>query len=358
MRSTTGEHFIPLDHVRALAAFMVFAWHFMHSTNGYPVPFEGAPLIFPLAVFDEGHTGVALFMTLSGYLFAALLHGKRMHYRQFLLNRALRLLPLLCLVVLVVGLQNVLAGGSAWTYFKNVVPGVLLPVLPNGGWSITVEFHFYIILPLLLHLLSHSWQRLAMIVVCALLLRWGLYVRLGEVHTLAYATLVGRIDQFVLGMIFFHLGAYCTGRHGWAIVLTFIFCAGYWIFDFFGGFFLQPSYPSPRALWIFWPTFEGLIYAFLIAWYDRSFAGMKGPLARAFGKVGELSYSVYLLHFFWVFHAAAWIDGRVMRIDNFYLALLWSLVLFVITLLPAWLSYRFVEMPFLKLRKKYTFPGV
>ena len=62
MRSSSGEHFIALDHVRALAAFMVFAWHFTHAENGYPVPFEYVPALFPFSLLDEGHTGVALFM--------------------------------------------------------------------------------------------------------------------------------------------------------------------------------------------------------------------------------------------------------------------------------------------------------
>jgi len=34
MRSTTGQHFIGLDHVRAVAAFLVFAWHFSHTNSG------------------------------------------------------------------------------------------------------------------------------------------------------------------------------------------------------------------------------------------------------------------------------------------------------------------------------------
>lgn len=66
MRSSSGEHFIALDHVRALAAFMVFAWHFTQAANGYPVPFEYVPALFPFSLLDAGHTGVALFMTLSG----------------------------------------------------------------------------------------------------------------------------------------------------------------------------------------------------------------------------------------------------------------------------------------------------
>ena len=77
MKSSTGQYFIALDHIRAVAALLVFIWHFSHAASGYPVPFEFTPSFFPLAIFDEGHTGVALFMTLSGYLFAKLLDGKR-----------------------------------------------------------------------------------------------------------------------------------------------------------------------------------------------------------------------------------------------------------------------------------------
>lgn len=83
MRSSSGAHFIALDHVRALAAFIVFAWHFTHAANDYPVAFDYVPALFPFSILDEGHTGVALFMTLSGYLFAKLLDGKSIDYRAF-----------------------------------------------------------------------------------------------------------------------------------------------------------------------------------------------------------------------------------------------------------------------------------
>jgi peptidoglycan/LPS O-acetylase OafA/YrhL len=42
MKSTGGAHYIGLDHLRALAAFMVFRWHFAQTTNGigFPVSFD------------------------------------------------------------------------------------------------------------------------------------------------------------------------------------------------------------------------------------------------------------------------------------------------------------------------------
>ena len=152
MKSSSGEHYIALDHVRAVAVYMVFAWHFLHANGfpGSPVPYKYAPAVFPFALLDEGYTGVALFMTLSGYLFAKLLDGKRIRYGWFVWNRVLRLFPLLAVALLLTGIQVYSRGDSLSTYISYIAWGALLPSLPNGAWSITVEFHFYLVLPLFL----------------------------------------------------------------------------------------------------------------------------------------------------------------------------------------------------------------
>src|SRR5579859_619795 len=103
MKSSTGEYYVGLDHVRAFAAYCVFVWHFTHGLDGFPIPFGDAPVVFPLAILDEGHTGVAIFMTLSGYLFAKLLDGKNIDYKAFFWNRFIRLAPLLVAVSAAVG---------------------------------------------------------------------------------------------------------------------------------------------------------------------------------------------------------------------------------------------------------------
>src|SRR5713101_82250 len=94
MRSTEGIYFSRLDHVRAVAVYLVFVWHFLHMTPSFPVPYNSAPM-FPFALLDEGHTGVALFMTLSGYLFAKLVGHRGIDFPSFLWRRAVRPAPLL-----------------------------------------------------------------------------------------------------------------------------------------------------------------------------------------------------------------------------------------------------------------------
>ena len=351
MRSSSGEHFIALDHVRAAAAFMVFSWHFVHFAS---VPFAYTPVFFPLALLDEGHTGVALFMTLSGYLFAKLLDGKTIRYRSFLRNRALRLLPLLAVVVLMVGVQAVMHGGNLPFYVSMIAAGALLPTLPNGGWSITAEFHYYLMLPVFLWLLRKSRWLPLLIVVVAIVIRAGIFHARGEVQTLAYWTIVGRIDQFTLGMIAFHFRSVVAGRHlvGGGALLLFAFF--YWLFDLAGGFYQLPSYPSPSPLWIAMPTLEGAAYGAGIAWYESSFKPAGTGFSGFLGRMGCYSYSIYLLHFFVVEDAARFIHSRVMDLSNFYVACAWAAVAFAAMYPVAWLSFRFIEEPFLRRRRPYA----
>lgn len=353
MRSTSGAHYIALDHVRALAAFLVIAWHFMHGANGYPVPFEGAPRIFPFAVFDEGHTGVALFMCLSGYLFCKLLSGRQFNYRLFMLNRVLRLLPLLLLVITIVFFIQYQQGVDPYNYWLNILKGTYLPTLPNGGWSITVEFHFYILIPIFLWAVYRNLSTVILFLLIPFLLRLFIFFDYGELQKFSYFTIVGRFDQFFLGMLAYRYRHLIAGKHMVMMILLVSFLFFYWKFDQLGGFYLYPSYPSNHALWLWMPFIEGLFYGLIIAWYDQSFLHSKGWLSRLVAKFGEYSYSFYLLHFFFVFQAAAWVDQNLVVLSNFYLALLFSFFFYIAMFPLGYLSYRFIESPFLKFRRKY-----
>lgn len=349
MRSSTGAHSIALDHVRAFAAFMIFAWHFTHAASGYPVPFEYVPALFPFALLDEGHTGVALFMTLSGYLFAKLLDGKSIDYVAFLWNRVMRLVPLLVVIILIVGIQQVMAGADMYTYASFIAQGVLFPTLPNGGFSITVEFHYYLILPLLLWMLRKSKLLPIAIVIAAITLRLFIYHQKGEVQSLAYWTIVGRIDQFVLGMLAYQFRHYFAHRHVLALGILTGFAMFYWQFDLLGGGYKTGSSP----IWIVLAPIEGVAYAVGIAWYDGSFSHSTTGASRFIGWIGEFSYSIYLFHYFFVFNAARFVHERVMDISNFYVACLWAVFCFLLMVPVGYLSFHFIETPFLRMRKRY-----
>ena len=360
MKSSDSQYWVAFDHVRAFAALTVFVWHFMHGQqqNGYPVPFEGAPFIPPLAILDEGHTGVAIFMTLSGYLFAKLLDGKDIIYRQFYLNRALRLFPLLILVAALKAVDMALFNyGDFHLYGKSLISGFVLPDWPNGGWSIAVELHFYLILPFILFLARRNSNFLLLILATAIIFRTGLYLSAGTVHHLAYSTIFGRIDQFVLGVYFFIRRDWLANRVQLTIGILLVFYIVFWLFNNAGGFYqLGGIMPSQNVIWVFLPTLEGFAYATAIACYDRNMRFGTGKISAVWAEYGKFSYSIYLLHFFVVFRVAEFINERLISIENVYLALPFGVILFLAMYPVSWLSYRFIEEPFLQFRKRYTAP--
>jgi peptidoglycan/LPS O-acetylase OafA/YrhL len=354
MKSTSGTHFIALDHIRAFAAYLVFSWHFLHTHNGQPISFEYVPSIFPFALLDEGHTGVSLFMVLSGYLFGRLLEGKKIHFGAFLWNRALRLLPLFLLIIAVRTIVRMTKGESGWEYLLVIAQGIVFPGLPNGGWSLTVEFHFYLLLPFLLWVKYKSTYLLLPLLGLAVALRWFYWSQTGEVQSIAYWTIFGRIDQFLLGLIACQFREKMRKQHYLFAMIAVMFSGLYWYFDRLGGFNNMPSYPSPTPLWIILPTLEGFAYAAFISWYETSFTHRTNGISKFIGKIGEYSYSIYLLHFFIVFAAAKLISTHTSTPFNFYIMCLWSTVFFLLMMPLGYLSYRFVESPFLRFRRKYT----
>lgn len=349
MPSSTGEYFIGLDHVRAVAAFFVFTWHFIHVYCGHLAP----PPAFPLSLLSEGYTGVAIFMTLSGYLFAKLLDGKNIKYTFFIWNRFLRLAPLLILIIIIVGYQNYLVGSDLLSYAKKIVAGVIKPSLPNGAWVITVELHFYLILPVLLFLTKRWKYSLVCVLGVAVFTRSLLYLNLGQIQALSYWTIVGRIDQFLLGILAYQFRSHISGKHFLIAGIITLFAIFFWYFDSLGGFYMNPSYPSPSAIWIYMPTLEGVAYASAIAWYDNSFKHSAGVVSRFIAHIGTYSYSIYLWHFFFVLEISNAISSYVVDLSNLNIAILFSIISFPLMVPIGYMSYKFIESPFLKFRTRY-----
>jgi peptidoglycan/LPS O-acetylase OafA/YrhL len=357
VRSTEGHHWLALDHVRAIAALMVFCWHFLHGFTGIPIPFQGVPAVFPLALLDEGHVGVALFMVLSGYLFAKLLNGKDVAYLPFFWNRFLRLFPLLAFTIVLVGIVNYLKFPTfnLAAYARDIASGVLLPTLPNGGWSLTVEAHFYLLLPFLL-IAARRWQWAPLVLLAmAIALRSALWQHFGEIQYLSYYTLVGRIDQFLLGIVAFQYRDSLKRRHLTALVTVTVFSGFYAWFDLSGGFFqLGGRYPSPSPLWIVLPTAQAVAFAVLIAYYDTSYLPKDRGVSWFLGKIGAYSYSIYLLHPFVVFNLPLIINKRLMDLSNIYVATAWAAACFCGMVVVGSASYHLIEKPFLRYRLRYV----
>jgi len=207
MKSSSFTYFSRLDHLRLLAALMVLFWHGMRYFQ--QVPTAELPAFWPLSFAQEGHTGVALFMVLSGFIFQTLCRGKEVNYFEFIRNRVLRIAPLFIfwtllyfyigdvdpakLFIAIVGLMN-----------KGTIPGV--------GWTIIVEFQFYLLFPfLLIFTRQYGLRYLVCLLLFAVFFRWSIWYTVGTVQDLSYSTIFGRIDQFLLGMINCELA--CRHKH-------------------------------------------------------------------------------------------------------------------------------------------------
>ena len=351
MRSTEGLYFSRLDHVRAAAAYLVFCWHFLHLTPTFPVPYASAPL-FPFALIDEGHTGVALFMTLSGYLFAKLVGDRAIDFPAFLWSRAVRLGPLLVVVIAAWVVIGYLSGAPI--PLSDITQGFILPTWPKGTWSVSIELQFYLVFPLLLLLFrKHGPFALMAVVACALAIRFDWWRTFGEAEHLAYWTIFGRIDQFAFGMLFALTPLSPRVRRIVAGVSGAAFLVLMHGFDRDGGYWHHGDAASPSPLWIVIPAIEAITYASFIAWYDNASFKLPASLDRALARIGEWSFSIYLLHFFPAVALRNYFWTTDGTGNNFYVAWIGANVAFVCFLPVAALSYKYFEKRFLVYRRPY-----
>lgn len=143
-----------LDHLRALAIILVFFFHYFIISGGEPA------WLPDIASF--GWTGVDLFFVLSGFLISAQLfeqikQGELVSFRKFFLKRFFRIVPAFLVTV---------ALYFCFPFFreKEALPPLwkFLTFTQNLGlnlkdygtfshcWSLCVEEHFYLFLPLIL----------------------------------------------------------------------------------------------------------------------------------------------------------------------------------------------------------------
>ncbi len=386
----TGSRDIPqLDGLRALAALSIVAFHvylaerFEYTTWGK----EASSDFFFLA------TGVHLFFVLSGFLlflpFAkAILHATPLpSARVFYKRRALRILPayLVCLILLVM-LQPRTLGINDPLFLGDLVSHLFLihddfprfiQDIDGPFWTLAVEVQFYLALPLLALILSRlvgstrSVARLSAgvggIIVYALALRaldalvmahlvnFGDPFRaLGQIFVLATMGTLGKfLEVFAVGMMCAvlyvatvedrQLAVTWQQRLAWLLLASAIVLIAV----------LKPiqEYSSPRyapgfnmgVLGVVVPGLVGLAYGTLllsIVWGNRF---LRAPFEfYPLRFIGLISFSLYLWH-------VPIIHPVIPVLQNSQAS---AFGLLPLALAVAYLSYQFVERPFLGRRKK------
>ncbi len=155
---STSPKLYGLDHLRSLAIILVFLFHYQKPMFGYPA------WLPPYGKF--GWSGVDLFFVLSGFLissqlFAQLRSGAGVSLKEFFLKRFFRIIPAYWLVLAIYfcvpAFHEREALSSLWkflTFTQNFGLNLAIKGTFSHAWSLCVEEHFYLFLPLVLILLS------------------------------------------------------------------------------------------------------------------------------------------------------------------------------------------------------------
>lgn len=270
------------------------------------------------------------------------------------MNRVLRLAPLL----VVVFAMYLATGQSDW---KAIAYGFVFPTWPGVAWSVAPEIHFYLLFPILLVAIrKHGVFSLLLVMLAAITFRFALWTLRGEVQSVAYWTIVGRIDQFLWGML---LGVLVNDgyfnalpKRVFALIAfaTLIGFLAFWhYFNSVGGFYFLPSYPSPSLLWVYIPAIEGAAYAIFIAWYSEADFCIPKQLDRILASIGAVSFSIYLWHWPLRLPIRDMLQRFGFEMGDFVGASISALIFFGCVTVLSFASYRLIERPFLAFRVNY-----
>jgi peptidoglycan/LPS O-acetylase OafA/YrhL len=368
--SQSFRGYIPeLNAIRAFGITIVILEHMWP----YPRVFS-KPLDMSWMLMDS-------FFVLSGFLITGILVDSRSrpdYYLNFYSRRALRILPVYYLLVTALTCASFLLGsgylyagipalykwGSPWWFFVYLgnIPPVFTgrnPTAVRGSfsplWSLQIEEQFYLLFPILLHRLNlRTIRRILLGLVCfSPLLRILLYYLYPANAKIQYVFLPCRMEGLALGALIairFRMGPWDLPKRTLTVVtLTAIAVAllsaawgGYGVYSPFNrtvGYLISSIACACVVVWLV--RFRG----------SRITACFRLPPVK---HLANISYGAYLFHLT-ILAALVPISGAL-RMKGLSQGYLGVVSVFVLTLIFASLSWRFVESPLLRLKEK-LFPS-
>ena len=358
------QKFYGLDNLRAFAIIMVFLFH-------YPRWFEH-PDWMP-KVFSFGWTGVDLFFVLSGFLIASQLFAQiknegTFSMKEFYIKRVFRILPIYYFVLALYFIFPVLSGDQLlpplWkflTFTQNFAADFATHRAFGVVWSLCVEEHFYLVLPItLLFLLKSGVFRKGYLLLIFLFLAgflfrlycwYEIYIPQSNgidnrdlwVPTIYYPT-YNRLDGLLVGVaiaglfnnlpsLFSRISKYANGLIAVGLLILTI---AYFLF--------QNGLSFERSIFSFPMVSIGYGCLVLSALIPNSY--LYKWKSKILTKIAELSYALYLVHM-GVILLAQKIFFELGIAKNSNLTFILSIIFcFAVALL---LHYT-IEKPFMKMR--------
>lgn len=335
-----------LDMLRGLLALAVAVYHFSIFTH----VFSGAARDM---VVVAGIYAVQMFFIISGFCFFHLYADAPLRWstwRSFHIKRFFRIAPLYYLAVACSYWLDppVYVGFDALKLLENLslLFGLLHPnhAMVPGGWSIGLEYVFYLALPLLLLVTRYT---VLLYALTAALIAWAVPYTFGRVAAEvdwdrfhAYVLIPNQAFLFLLGGIVAHVRRRVSVRlpvvFGVLPLAAFVYAVTQLQAPFIDHLDVMVS--MPRVKYVLLCFFTALVFALL-----------KSPRSRAWKPLrvlGDWSYSTYLVHpYAWLMVSKlipASRDAAHPQIDGGLLRLLCALAT---TLVISALTYRYLELP-------------
>jgi exopolysaccharide production protein ExoZ len=347
--------FLPrVESVRGIAALTVIGFHVSNQFDSVPAHgWLDSFAFWMLTACFNGFGAVVVFFALSGFVLARSL-DTHPDAARFFRNRVLRLFPAAIFTVILLTVLHWQFGFDIGNEASFDAADVILNLLMIKSdinrimWSMTVECVATPLILLSVGLFHKHGERPLWILVAVLL---GLSPVGQYTYLLGGYTSLAPLYAFVIGVLIHFRGARIASLIGPR--LRTVSVAAIVIFCFCGT-------RTQSALVVMLECMSAAALVVLIAY--RPAEGLFDPLDFKLSRFyGRISYSFYLLHLLGISFAtwaAALSDLPLSALPKSAATILLSLAAIVTTTPAAYLSWRFVEVPAIKLARNIRFTGL
>lgn len=346
------NNYLPnLYGLRAILALTVLISHIELSRA---IELNGVNLYTPFVLL--GDIAVTLFFVLSGFLisynaFREHIATNSFSTKNFYIRRFLRIWPLYILTLTIgflASYQTVNSETIVWSLamLPNIpvvlqtMPGVLIPT-----WSIGIEEQFYLLFPLLFLIkpTKQIFWMISLIVILVFIRNMLIPFRsIPECSILYDYFYYFRFDTLLIGVIAAHLHLFRGSKiitalkKRWVELTAFVLLILFVLLTIFR--FIHPFHEVIAILFV--------ILLINLSLKNKPLFTLEFPILHTIGK---WSYSLYLLHKFVLYGMLHFINYT----NSLYHNLILYLFVPAIALAVAYLSYRFIETPFLTIKKRF-----
>ncbi len=357
-----SQRHLAMEGLRGLAVLLVFFVHYHALFQTWVRP-ESLTFRFSYFLGNIGHSGVDLFFVLSGYLIYGAVIRKYTNFTAFIKRRAQRIYPtFLCVLVIYLLLSAVYPElskiptepSSAAIYILQnllLLPGIF-PITPviTVAWSLSYEFFFYLMLPLLVATLRmRRWESFHRVI---------FFLTLAVLYT-AYCLLTNQYMHFRMIMFISGILLY-EARHSYNLVREMTphaeCMALLALLVTFPLIYTLPERPDLLPAWLDAYRFGGVYREFVLFISFFAFtlacANSRGLVRSIFSWtplrwLGNMSYSYYLIHGL-ALRGVAFLVMRVIAPDHHAPLAFWlgMPVFFFVTLVVSTILFLLVEKRF------------